>query len=225
MQRKIWFRQLSQFAAMGLLLFSGAGTLNWPAGWSFLALYALITTAMSLRLAKVDPGLLEERIKFGPQDDQPLWDRIVLKLLGGLILAWLIVPGLDSVRFGWSSVSLWLQTAGGVLFVTSLGAIYLVMRQNSYLAPTVYVQRERGHTLISSGAYGIVRHPFYSLLIPFFTAGSLLLGSWWGVAVSGLIALLLAYRCRKEEQHLTRELEGYLEYTEQVRYRVVPYVW
>ncbi|MDA0206758.1 MAG: isoprenylcysteine carboxylmethyltransferase family protein [Acidobacteria bacterium] len=225
MQRNVWLGLIGQYAAMALLLFLGAGTVNWPEAWAFLTIYAGSVTAMSLRLAQLDPGLLQERVKVTAQLEQPLWDRVLLKGLGILILVWLIVPGIDAVRFEWSNVSPWLKAAGAVITAVSLIAIYAVMRQNSYLAPTVKVQRERGHRVISTGAYGMVRHPFYALLIPFFASAALLLGSWWGVFASGLIGILLAFRCIREERHLCRALEGYADYLSEVRSRLIPYVW
>jgi protein-S-isoprenylcysteine O-methyltransferase Ste14 len=141
-----------------------------------------------------------------------------------LIAAWLLVGGLD-LRFTWSRVPLWLQGFAGITAAVSLWAVYRLMLQNSYLAPTVYVQRERGHAVVSSGAYGIVRHPFYGALIPFFFGGSLLLGSWLSAVVSALIALLLAFRCVREERHLSQELEGYTDYMQQVPSRLIPHVW
>ncbi len=225
MQIKVWTALILQYTVFAIVLFGAAGTVSWAAGWAFIVLFAFSVTLMSIRLAKLDPALLEERMKIIPQQDQPLWDRIIMGVLYMLFLTSLIVPGLDAVRFGWSEMPFWFQVTGGIAMVASLWAAHFVMRQNSYLAPTVRIQHERGHKVISTGAYGVVRHPFYAVLIPFFPAAALLLGSWWSALMSGLIALLLAYRSVREEHYLRQELEGYADYMDKVRYRLIPYVW
>ena len=222
---KIWAVLIFEYIFFAVILFSTAGTLNWLAGWLFIGLFACSVTPMSIRMAKTDPALLEERTKFFPTENQPLWDRILIIALIILILCWLTVPGLDAVRFGWSAMPFWLQMAGGVIMVISLYAIYIVMGQNTYLAPTVRTQQDRGHRVISTGAYSIVRHPFYAVLILFFPAVGLLLGSWWSVFISGLIMLLIAYRLVREETYLKHELDGYADYMDKVRCRLIPYIW
>lgn len=224
MERKVWFSLIVQFCGMALALFASAGTLRWPAGWALLTIYASTTGVMTFRLAKANPELLAERRKLLAQPGQPSWDRKVLRLLMWLILAWIVVAGLD-LRYAWSRVPLWLQAFAGIATAVSLWAVYHLMLQNPYLVPTVRVQRERGHAVVSTGAYGIVRHPFYAVLIPFFFGGSLLLGSWPSAAVSALIALLFALRCVREERHLSQELEGYADYMQQVPSRLIPHVW
>lgn len=224
MERKVWFSLIGQFCGMALALFASAGTLRWPAGWTLLGLYASISTYMTSRLRRFDPELLAERRRFRAQPGQPSWDRTVLRLLMWLVAAWLVVAGLDA-RFGWSRPPVQLQAAAGMVTAVSLWAAYQLMLQNSFLSPTVRVQRERGHAVVSAGAYGVVRHPFYSVLILFFFGGSLLLGSWPSVAVSMLIALLLGVRCVREERHLSQELEGYADYMRQVPSRLIPHIW
>lgn len=225
MERNIWFSLFGQYFFMAVALFASARTLRWPAAWALLAIYSSITTVMSLRLSKTDPQLLAERMKVRPQQDQPSWDRSVMRILLALMIAWLVSAGLDAVRFHWTTVPSWLQVAAAAATGVSLWAVYRLMYLNSYLAPTVRVQRERGHTVISTGAYRIVRHPFYAVLIPFFLSGSLLLGSWMSFFVSASIGILLAFRCVREERHLSRELEGYAEYMQQVPSRLIPHVW
>ncbi len=225
MQRKVWFSLFGQFFFMAVALFASAGTLRWPAAWALLAIFSSITTAMSLRLAKTDPELLAERMRVRPQQDQPSWDRAVMRILLALMIAWLVSAGLDAVRFHWTFVPAWLQVVAGVVTAAALWGVYRLMYFNSYLAPTVRVQRERGHTVVSTGPYGVVRHPFYAVLVPFFLSGSLLLGSWLSFLVSASIGVLLAFRCVREERYLSQELEGYADYMQQVRSRLIPHVW
>jgi len=225
MERNVWFSLFGQFFFMAVALFASAGTLRWPAGWALLVIYFSITAVMSLGLAKTDPELLAERMRVRPQQDQPSWDRSVMRILIVLIIVWLVSAGLDAVRFHWTTVPLWLQAAAAAATALSLWSVYGLMSLNSYLAPTVRVQRERGHTVVCTGAYGIVRHPFYAVLIPFFMGGSLLLGSWLSFFVSASIGVLLAFRCVREERHLSQELAGYADYMQQVPSRLIPHVW
>ncbi len=225
MSNRIWAILLFEYFILGIVLFATAGTIGWTAGWIFLALFAFTVTPMSVSLARHDPELIEERLKVLPQEHQPLWDRVLLGLLILLISLWLAIPGFDAVRFGWSVMPLWLQIAGAFVQVASLWASFAVMRQNSFLAPTVQIQSERGHKVITTGAYGMVRHPFYAALCPLFLAGALLLGSWIAVALSLVIALVFAWRCIREEDHLRQNLDGYPAYMEKVPYRLVPKVW
>lgn len=223
MPLKAWTALVIEFVLLAALLFGSAGTVNWPTGWVFLTLLILSIIPIGIGLAKHDPDLLDERMKF-IHADQPLWDRVLLTALRILIFAWFAVPGFD-VRFGWSRVPLGLQIVGGIAMPMLLYFQYMVMRQNTFLAPTVKMQEERGHTVISTGAYAIVRHPFYATIVPFFPAVGLLLDSWWAVVLSLLVIVLLAYRAVKEERYLKHELNGYAEYMKNVRFRLVPYVW
>ena len=111
------------------------------------------------------------------------------------------------------------------MLLFSSGFILWVMRENSFAAPVIRLQTERGHRVISTGPYAIVRHPMYSGTVLFFVGAPLLLGSWWGVAMSPLLAVLFAGRIVIEERALTAGLPGYADYTARVRYRLVPGLW
>lgn len=224
MERKIWYSLIGQFLGMALALFAPAGTLQWPSAWALLAIYSSITLCMTVRLQQANPELLAERLRFGSRPGQPAWDRRVLRLLACLIVSWLVIAGLDR-RFVWSRMPQELQLAAACVTAVSLWAAHRLMLENAYLAPTVYVQRDRGHAVVSTGAYGLVRHPFYAVLIAFFFGGSVLLGSWPSALVSLLIALLLAFRCVREERHLRLQLDGYAAYMQRVPRRLIPHVW
>jgi protein-S-isoprenylcysteine O-methyltransferase Ste14 len=219
MPLKVWIALVIELALFAALLFVSAGTLNWPAAWVFLALFALSVIPASIDLAKNNPDLLDERMKSPIQPNQPLWDRVLV-----MTLFVFVVPGLD-LRWDWSRMPLWLQIVGSITLLVTLYLLFVTMRHNPYLASVVRVQKERGHKVISTGPYAIVRHPFYAAAIPFFPAIGLLLGSWWAVLLSLLVIAILAYRAVKEEQLLERELDGYANYMKKVRYRLIPYVW
>jgi protein-S-isoprenylcysteine O-methyltransferase Ste14 len=139
-------------------------------------------------------------------------------------LVWLVAIGLD-YRMQASSMPLALQALGLAMYLVSTGFIMWVFRENSFAAPIVRVQAERHHHVISSGPYAFVRHPMYSGVMLFFVGVPLLLGSWWGVAIAPVFAILFAVRSGIEERALRAGLPGYADYTARVRYRLLPGIW
>jgi protein-S-isoprenylcysteine O-methyltransferase Ste14 len=118
-----------------------------------------------------------------------------------------------------------LQTLGLLLLVLSTGFVLWVMRENSFAAPVIIIQTERGHRVISSGPYAWVRHPMYSGTILFFAGMPLLLGSWWGLIMAPVFVVLFGFRARLEERALVAGLPGYADYLTRVRYRLIPGIW
>ena len=210
--------------ALGALLFASAGTLDWPAAWVFLAVSATIGPACGLWLAKTDPALLAERLRPTFQADQPAADKKFMLTFVVVVLIWLVAIGLDR-RAHASDVPLVLQALGLAMYLLSTAFIMWVFRENSFAAPVVKVQAERHHRVISSGPYAFVRHPMYSGIMLFFVGVPLLLGSWWGVAIAPVFAILFAIRARIEERALVEGLPDYADYAARVRYRLVPGLW
>jgi protein-S-isoprenylcysteine O-methyltransferase Ste14 len=174
--------------------------------------------------AKHDPALLAERMRPMMQNDQPAADKNFMLVFGFAGLLWLLAIGLDMRAHG-VRVSREMQALGFVMLLFSSGFILWVMRENSFAAPVIKLQTERGHRVISSGPYVFVRHPMYSGTVLFFIGAPLLLGSWWGAATSPLFAVLFAVRIAIEERALLEGLPGYADYTAQLRYRLVPGLW
>jgi protein-S-isoprenylcysteine O-methyltransferase Ste14 len=221
---KLILQTLLYIAGMGALLFIAAGTLHWPAAWVYLAAMAVLGLCSGLWLAKADPALLAERMRPMMQDGQPAADKKFMLLFGLIALIWFIVIGLDQ-RYHASGVPASLQALGLVMLVASTGYIMWVMRENSFAAPVVKVQAERGHRVVDSGPYAHVRHPMYSGTVLFFFGAPLLLGSWWGVVLAPLFVALFAIRAGIEERILIANLPGYADYMARVRYRLVPGIW
>jgi protein-S-isoprenylcysteine O-methyltransferase Ste14 len=213
------------FGAMAILLFLAAGTFAWPGAWVFLVLMILLSFTLGIDLARRDPGLLRERMGSPVQRDQPAADKVLLMVLLLVIFAWLVVMGLDAKRFAWSSVPTLVQVLGALITLWSTWFCYRTMRENSFAAPVVKLQRERGQTVISSGPYAFVRHPMYFGAAFYFIGAALLLGSWWGVIFAFVLIGLLCVRVPIEEKALRAGLEGYDEYAGRVRYRLIPHVW
>jgi len=215
-------RALSSFAGIGVLLFSAAGTVQWLGAWVFLFVITLGGLVTESWLARCDPGLLAERRS---TRGQVAWDRILTTIIPLLWFGWLPLMALDAARFQWSSVPGWLQCAGAAILAASFFLVYLTYRENSYAAPVVKIQRERGHTAITTGPYEYVRHPIYASGLLSYLGTPLLLGSWYGLALVPVMSALLAIRAVMEERMLKVELDGYREYTARVRYRLLPMVW
>lgn len=209
-----------------LALFLAAGTVFWPAGWAFLVLFFGANAALARWLLRHDPGLLQERMTGGwGKAGKPTWDKWFVAGLQVFLLAWLILMGLDAVRFRWSQMPVWLQGVGAILLLGSFPLFFLTFRENPYASPAVRAQTERGQTVISTGPYHYVRHPMYAAGIPFAAGTALLLGSWYGLLMGLIFTVGLAYRAVQEEGVLRAELPGYKEYMAQVKYRFIPHVW
>lgn len=212
-----------QFLLTALILFLAAGTIMWLAGWIFLILLTAFSVGLILWLLRRNPGLIKERMGFKP--NQKTWDKVFLTVFYVLYIAWLVLMPLDSVRFHWSHVPVWLQAVGTIAVLCSFYIWYLTFWENPYLSSAVRIQEERGQTVITTGPYRYVRHPMYAGGILFFLGSALLLGSWYGVLMGLLFTLMIAGRAVPEERMLRDGLEGYDAYMAQVKYRFIPGVW
>jgi protein-S-isoprenylcysteine O-methyltransferase Ste14 len=221
---KLLLQTLIWIAAMGALLFVPAGTPHWPQGWLFLSALAITGTCSGFWLAKADLGLLAERMRPMMQTDQPPADKKFMLAFGFAALCWLVAIGLDQ-RIHGTRVPFALQMLGLALLAVSFGIIMWVMRENSFAAPIVKLQPDRGQRVVSTGPYAFVRHPMYSGTLLFFIGTPLLLGSWWGLALAPLFAVLFAIRSGIKERTLMAGLPGYGDYATCVRYRLVPGLW
>ena len=221
---KLLLQNTTFLVAIGTLLFVSAGSLDWPAAWLFLAVSAILGPACGWWLARTDPALLAERMRPTFQADQPAADKKFMLIFMAALPIWLVAIGLDRRVHG-LDVPLVLQMLGLAMYLLSTAFIMWVFRENSFAAPVVKVQAARHHRVISSGPYAFVRHPMYSGIMLFFVGVPLLLGSWWGVAIAPLFAVLFGIRARIEERALVEGLPGYADYAARVRYRLVPGLW
>ncbi|WP_024442964.1 isoprenylcysteine carboxylmethyltransferase family protein [Mycobacterium sp. UM_WGJ] len=206
----------------GLLLFVPAGTLHYWQAWVFIAVFALSTWIPSMYLIRTNPAALERRMRFGPTAETRPLQRIVIAVIFVCFPAMFVVSVLDH-RLGWSAVPTPVCLIGDALVAIGLVLAMAVVIQNGYAAANVTVEADQ--TLVSTGLYGLVRHPMYTGNVILMIGVPLALGSYWGLllVVPGLVVLVL--RIGDEEQLLTHELSGYREYTERVRYRLLPYLW
>jgi protein-S-isoprenylcysteine O-methyltransferase Ste14 len=208
--------------AFGLLLFVPAGTLDYPQAWVFLAVYAVTSLVPGLWLSLRDPAALKRRMRVGPVVESRTVQKVVVTAVFLVTIGTLVVSGLDR-RFGWSHVPMAVWITGDVLVAVGLGMAMLVVVQNRYAAATVTV--EAGQTLVSTGLYGLVRHPMYVGALIMLVGFPLALGSYWALLLVLAGLPMLAVRIADEEKMLNEDLAGYREYTQRVRYRLVPHVW
>jgi len=206
----------------GLLLFLPAGTLNYWQAWTFIAVFIVFTIVPSIYLAVTNPAALARRMKAGPMAESRTLQKLIISGTILMVLAVTIVSALDH-RFGWSSVPTTVVVFGNVLVAVGLGIAQLVIIQNSYAAATVTVEAEQ--ELVSTGLYGLVRHPMYVGVLIMMVGMPLALDSYWGLVALIPGVAILAGRILDEESMLAQELAGYREYMDKVRYRLVPGVW
>jgi protein-S-isoprenylcysteine O-methyltransferase Ste14 len=222
---KFWIAISVEFVVFAALLFGAAGTVRWLAAWVLLVLFFGAAILLSALIERHDPDLLAERLKSPMQKGQPLWDKIFLILITVLWFAWLALMGFDAVRFHWSAMPVWFQGIGVVGIAVSFWMTYVVLRENTFTAAVVRIQKERGQRVVSSGPYALVRHPLYASVLIMIPSIALLLGSWYGVAFSAILLFGILFRTVMEDRELQRGLEGYKEYAAKVPYRLVPHVW
>ena len=192
------------------------------AGLVFLAVFALSTWIPSVYLMRTNPAALERRMRVGPSAETRTVQRIIITVVFISFLAMFVISAFDH-RFGWSSVPASVSVIGDVLVAIGLGLAKLVIIQNSYAAANVTV--EAGQQLVSTGLYGLARHPMYAGNIVMMSGIPLALGSYWGLLLVIPVLAVLVLRIRDEEDLLTHELSGYRDYTQRVHYRLLPYVW
>jgi protein-S-isoprenylcysteine O-methyltransferase Ste14 len=207
------------------LLFWPAGTFDWPGAWVFVAEFGLGGMAISLWLLRHDPGLLRERMRLPLQKEQVPADRLFMLAIQIGWCVWVVAMALDARRWQLSDVPPWLGGVGAALIAIGLAVIWRTFRVNSFAAPAVKIQTDRGHGIVTTGPYRFVRHPMYAGASLYLIGMPLLLGSWYGLATVPLLIASLATRIGIEERMLRGEFPDYADYAAGVRYRLVPRVW
>ena len=206
-----------------VILFWPAGTLRWTEAWIFLILYLLLTLSFGLYMRLKDPELYKERASV-KKNTKP-FDRIILTVYMLAFVGMIVIIGFDAVRFQWSSVPLWLKIVGFAGFIPVYYIIIAVTAHNTFLSGTVRIQEDRGHKVCTTGPYRIVRHPMYVAIILFVFLTPLALGSFYGLIGSLVVAVIFLIRTLLEDRTLLKELDGYREYAERVRFRLIPGIW
>lgn len=204
---------------VGVLVFWPAGTMHYAGGWLLMGiLFVPMLLAGFVMLAKA-PNLLRSRLQAKESRSQ---QQLVVKLSGLMFIIGFILAGLD-FRFGWLPLPGWVQYVAVAVFLLAYGLYAEVLRENAYLSRTIQVQE--GQQVISTGLYGILRHPMYFATVLLFWAMPLVLGSLIAWVVFLPYPLLLVKRIQNEEQLLAAELPGYTAYQQKVKYRLIPFIW
>jgi protein-S-isoprenylcysteine O-methyltransferase Ste14 len=213
-------------AAWPAMMFVLAGDGRWLEGWLFAGWFIALCATVIVWLYIKDPALLAERFRRPGSGGQQGRDRAVVYAIVVGFAAWIMLMPLDARRFGWTPpLPLGLKVAGGALLLASAFLLFRAFHDNTFLSPLVRIQAERKQRVVSTGVYGLVRHPMYLGAILMFVGAPLLLGSAAGLVVAAGLTLLLSFRIVGEERVLADELEGYAEYRRKVRYRLLPWVW
>lgn len=211
------------FVLQGVLVFGGAGRLDWAWGWAFLAIYLASTAVNAVFLLRSSPEMVAER---GRPGEVKRWDALVSGLWA--LFQFVLVPlvaGLD-VRFAWTGpVDLAWHVVGAAVFAAGLGLFGWAMVENAYFSTAVRIQGDRGHTVCRSGPYRFVRHPGYAGSILQSVGIAVLLGSAWALLPAAAAAVTIAVRTSLEDRMLQSELPGYGEFARDVRFRLVPGIW
>ncbi len=207
------------FVVVATLLFLPAGTLAWWRGWLLMGiLFAPMFAAGLVMMAKA-PDLLRSRLDAREEEAE---QREVVAISALMFVAAFVVAGLGR-RFGWLTLPDWASWLGAAVFLSSYALYAEVMRENAYLSRTIGVQE--GQRVVDTGLYGVVRHPMYSATVLLFLSMPVVLGSPLSFVVMLAYLPIIAKRIRNEEEVLAEGLEGYSEYLERVRRRLVPHVW
>ena len=223
MSMKFFLSAIAKFTLgvvlIGVLLFLPAGTMSYPQGWLLMGILFIPMFLAGLVMMAKNPALLRSRLNAKEKRGE---QSLVVKLSGLMFLVGFIAAGL-SFRFDWWMLPKWVSILGAVLFLASYALYAEVLRENTWLSRTIEVQE--GQTVVSTGLYGIVRHPMYAVTLVLFLSMPLVLGSGLAFVVFLAYPAIIAKRIRNEEEVLARDLPGYTEYLKKVRWRLIPFVW
>ena len=204
---------------LGLLVLLSAGTLNYWQVYVYVGILVFPMIIVLFYFLRIDPRFLERRTRAKEKEKQ----QVLIAILSTFIfLAGFIIPGLDH-RFSWSQVPAYISISADIVILLGYLIIFFVFKQNSYASRIIEVDEEQ--KVISTGLYGIVRHPMYVGVLIMYIPTPLALGSYWGLIPFALLPLSLGLRILNEEKVLSANLNGYKEYCQKTRYRLIPFLW
>jgi protein-S-isoprenylcysteine O-methyltransferase Ste14 len=222
LNRKAFGGLLKLLLCVVLLIFLPARTLKYWQGWVFICVFFAAALAITLYLMRNDPSLLERRVNAGAAAEKEISQKIIQTIAAVVFVGTIVLPVIDH-RFGWSYVPSYAALTGDGLVMLGFFIVFLVFKENSYTSGIIEVAAEQ--RVISTGPYAVVRHPMYAGALILLCGMPLALGSWWGLFTLIPMTMVLVWRLLDEEKFLTRNLSGYSEYRDRVRYRLAPFVW
>jgi protein-S-isoprenylcysteine O-methyltransferase Ste14 len=226
MKARVALNSTKFLLVLAVVLFASAGTLRFWQVWVYLGLQLAGIAATSLYLLKKDPALLERRLTLDERGEKEKVQRIVMALFRLFGLAMLIAAGLDR-RFGWSSVPHAVVAMASIVFAAGTLVVFSVFRENSYTSSIIegIIEVDPRQTVVATGPYRVLRHPMYAGTLLMGLATPLVLGSYWAELFLLPGCALLVVRLLAEERLLAEQLQGYKEYMNTTRSRLVPGVW
>ena len=223
MTKKLFVQAIAKFllgvVLVGLLVFLPAGSMSFVGGWIFMGILFVPMFIAGVVMMFKNPYLLEKRLDAKEKEAE---QSLVVKLSGLMFLAGFVVAGLN-YRFGWHTLPKAVTIGAAVVFMIAYALYAEVLRENTYLSRTIEVQENQ--KVIDTGLYGIVRHPMYSVTLLLFLSMPLVLGSVYSFVIFLVYPFIIAKRIKNEEELLERELKGYKEYKQKVKYRLIPFIW
>jgi len=217
-----YIRFVIMYVFIALALFLPAGTIFWLQGWIYIAIMITFSTILITYLTKKDPGLLKARAKTKATES---WDKKLGFIGTPFYILMYILPGFDAVRFHWSNLPLYVSIIGFIGMIIAVTLFSLVLRENAYLSRVIEIQEERGHKVITTGPYRIVRHPMYVAVIVLYISHCIALGSLFALIPCAVIIITIILRTIREDKMLHEQLEGYKEYAQKTRYKLIPGIW
>ena len=220
---KLFFNALVKFTAgvilVGLLIFLPAGTFSYFNGWLFMAILFIPMFIAGIVMMFKNPLLLSKRLSAKEKQKE---QGVVVKLSGLMFIAGFVVAGLG-YRFGWYTLPTGVSIGGSAAFLVAYVLYAEVLRENTYLSRTIEVQENQ--KVIDTGLYSVVRHPMYSVTLLLFLSMPIVLGSLYSFIIFLSYPFIIAKRIKNEEELLEKELNGYREYKQKVKYRLIPFIW
>lgn len=215
----IVMRYLLGIIVLGLVFFLPAGTFLYWEAWVYCGILFIPMLFVLVYFLKNDPELLQRRMKL-QEKEKP--QKLIITLAAFVTLLGFIIPGFDH-RFNWSSVPVPVVIIADLMVLLGYLNFFFVIKENAYAARIIEV--EKGQKLISTGPYSIIRHPMYLGMLLLYLFTPIALGSFWALIAFIPLPVLIIFRIFNEEQVLAKELPGYKEYTQKVKYRLIPFVW
>ena len=204
---------------VGILIFGSAGTVNYPNGWLFIALLFIPMLLMGIILFIKVPDLLKRRLNAKENESE---QKLLVLISGLMFISAFVLAGLN-YRFNWSRLPDVVVLLSSAVFLLAYLMYIEVLRENEYLSRTIEVNNNQ--KVIDEGLYGVVRHPMYTSTIFLFLAMPLILGSIYSFFILLIYPVLIGFRIKNEEIVLERELDGYREYKNKVKYKIFPLLW
>lgn len=207
---------------IGLFLFAPAGSFNFWQAWVYSIIFVVSSAAITFYLWRTNPELLARRVNAGPGAEKEKTQKITHFFVIILFIAFLVISAFDH-RFGWSHVPFYIVILGDILVILGFFLLFLVFKENAFASAIIEVTANQ--KVITTGPYSIVRHPLYVSGLIMMLGTPLALGSWWGLLIFIPFKLGIIWRLLDEEKFLVKNLPGYKEYCQKVRYRLIPFLW